>query len=132
MRGRGAAPRSGEEDRREAAALGADPGVFQAYHLEQLEKLVAGLASFAAFAAVGWSVLVPAGAPAPGGAPQLASAGQPASAPAAVAGRSDAGVMLRDPKLDELLAAHRQFGAASALPMPAGFVRNAAFDGPSR
>lgn len=36
--------------------------------------------------------------------------------------------MLRDPRLDELLAAHRQLGGTSALQMPAGFLRNATFE----
>lgn len=36
-------------------------------------------------------------------------------------------VMLRDPRLDELMAAHRQFGGNSALQMPSGFLRNATF-----
>ena len=40
--------------------------------------------------------------------------------------------MIRDPQLDELLAAHRQLGGASALQMPAGFLRNATFEGPTR
>ncbi len=35
-------------------------------------------------------------------------------------------VMIRDPRLDELLAAHRQLGGTSALQKPAGFFRNAA------
>ncbi len=35
--------------------------------------------------------------------------------------------MLRDPRLDELLQAHRQAGATSALQSPAGFLRNATF-----
>ena len=39
--------------------------------------------------------------------------------------------MLRDPRLDELLAAHRQLGGA-ALQMPSGFLRNATFEGPGR
>lgn len=43
-------------------------------------------------------------------------AGQQAAAP----------VMIRDPRLDELLAAHRQAGGTSALQKPAGFFRNAA------
>jgi sigma-E factor negative regulatory protein RseA len=30
------------------------------------------------------------------------------------------------------MAAHRQFGGASALQMPAGFLRNATFEGPAR
>ncbi len=37
--------------------------------------------------------------------------------------------MLRDPRLDELLAAHKQLGGHSALPTPVGFLRNAAVDG---
>jgi sigma-E factor negative regulatory protein RseA len=40
--------------------------------------------------------------------------------------------MLRDARLDELLAAHRQFGSATAIPMPAGALRNAAFEAPAR
>jgi sigma-E factor negative regulatory protein RseA len=36
-------------------------------------------------------------------------------------------VMIRDPRLDELLAAHKQFSGASALQQPAGFLRNATF-----
>jgi sigma-E factor negative regulatory protein RseA len=97
-------------------------------------KLVAGLASVGAVAAVGWSVLG-TGMTGPASQPQLAAATQqgPAGAEATVLARGPTGaVMIRDPKLDELLAAHRQFGAASALQMPAGFLRNATFDGPSR
>lgn len=104
-------------------------------------KLVAGFASLAAVAAVGWSVLGAGGA-APAG-PQLAQgiapAGQaqpqaPGGVPAqALVARGEPGqVMLRDPRLDELLAAHRQHGAASALQMPAGFLRNATFEHPDR
>jgi sigma-E factor negative regulatory protein RseA len=40
--------------------------------------------------------------------------------------------MIRDPRLDELLAAHRQLGGASALQAPAGFLRNATFEAPAR
>jgi len=39
-------------------------------------------------------------------------------------------IMLRDARLDELLAAHQQAGGASQ--MPSGFLRNATFEGPSR
>jgi sigma-E factor negative regulatory protein RseA len=46
-----------------------------------------------------------------------ATASAPESAP----------VMIRDARLDELLAAHKQFGGASALQQPAGFLRNATF-----
>lgn len=41
-------------------------------------------------------------------------------------------VVLRDPNLDELLNAHQQFGASSALQMSSGFLRNATFEGASR
>jgi sigma-E factor negative regulatory protein RseA len=41
-------------------------------------------------------------------------------------------VMLRDPQLDAMLAAHRQAGGAPALQMSAGFLRNATFEGTSR
>jgi sigma-E factor negative regulatory protein RseA len=40
--------------------------------------------------------------------------------------------MMRDPRLDALLAAHKQFGATSALQTPAGFLRNATFEGAAR
>ncbi len=103
-------------------------------------KMVAGVASLAAVAAIGWSsvgVLQGGGASATG---QLASA--PASSiqaaavpPAPVVAVADSDgqqVMLRDPRLDELLAAHKQFGSTSALQMPAGFLRNATFATPSR
>lgn len=91
-------------------------------------KLVAGVASVAAVAAVGWSVVAPGFGPATA---QLASASAPAS-PATVLAATGQGVMIRDPRLDELMAAHRQFGGASALQMPAGFLRNATFEGPAR
>lgn len=41
-------------------------------------------------------------------------------------------VMLRDPQLDALLAAHRQHGGVTALQAPAGFLRNATFNEASR
>jgi sigma-E factor negative regulatory protein RseA len=96
-------------------------------------KMVAGVASVAAFAAVGWSVLSSGVAPLPAQ-PQLAIAPQQpaASAPGTVLARTEPGIMIRDPKLDEMLAAHRQFGGASALQMPAGFLRSATFEGPAR
>jgi sigma-E factor negative regulatory protein RseA len=87
-------------------------------------KLVAGFASLAAVAAIGWSAV---GGLA--GKPQQAEfAALPAAAPLA----NVPGPMLRDPQLDEFLAAHRQLAGASALQPPAGFLRNAAFEGSSR
>lgn len=90
-------------------------------------KLAAGVASVAAVTAVGWNVWSGGGA---GNAqPQLATA------PAAVqqvAADPAASPMLRDPRLDRLLAAHRQFGGASVLQTPSGFLRNATFEAPGR
>lgn len=109
-------------------------------------KMVAGLASLAAVMAVSWTVL--SGAPSgSGGAagPQLASAPVPtqqAAAPGAVsaaAAPSNAvvvstgqGPLIRDARLEELLAEHRQNGGMSALQMPTGFIRNATYDAAGR
>jgi sigma-E factor negative regulatory protein RseA len=49
-----------------------------------------------------------------------------------VAAESPVGPMLRDPRLDELMAAHRQLGGHSALQVPAGFLRNATYEGVGR
>ena len=97
-------------------------------------KLVAGLTSFAAMATFGWHFasldagagIVAQSAAVPG-AQAIATA---PSAPTPIL--SAAPVMLRDARLDELLAAHKQFGGTSALQMPAGFLRNATFDGSAR
>ena len=100
-------------------------------------KLLAGAASLAAVATVGWhlaSLNAGAGAQAQmAAAPQVrttvpTATAREAQAPVATA----APVMLRDTRLDELLAAHKQFGGTSALQMPAGFLRNATFDGSQR
>jgi sigma-E factor negative regulatory protein RseA len=99
-------------------------------------KLAAGFASLAAVAAIGWNA---AGGWADRALPaQLAQQSPAAAAPAqpvlatvAVAG-GEPQVMIRDARLDELLAAHKQFGGASALQMPAGFLRNATFEGSAR
>jgi sigma-E factor negative regulatory protein RseA len=41
-------------------------------------------------------------------------------------------VMLRDPELDALMAAHQQMGGHSAWQMPSGFLRNATYERPVR
>lgn len=93
-------------------------------------KMVAGFASLAAVAAMGWNALGHLQGESAG--PQLAAA--PATAPVQVAatGNPDTQVMIRDPRLDELLAAHKQYSGTTALQMPAGFLRNANFDSPAR
>lgn len=96
-------------------------------------QLVAGVASLAAVMAVSWSVLG-SGAPGttvPSQGAQLALVSPPATvspAPATVVVQTGQGAVIRDPRLQELLAEHRQYGGMSALQMPAGFVRNATYD----
>ncbi|UST55062.1 sigma-E factor negative regulatory protein [Comamonadaceae bacterium OTU4NAUVB1] len=122
-------------------------------------KLVAGVASLAAVAAIGWNLVGGVGLPASGSqlaqqqaqpAVQTASREAPLVVPVAAspndafaagepqtqvttrvaAGAGEPQVMLRDARLDQLLEAHRQAGGAAQ--MPSGFLRNATFDGPSR
>ena len=95
-------------------------------------KMVAGVASVAAFAAVGWSMLGTVASPAFTTPAQLAISQQQTGDSVTLLTRAEPGVMIRDPKLDELLAAHRQFGGASALQSSAGFLRSATFEGPAR
>lgn len=87
-------------------------------------RLVVGLASVAMVGVIAWQGFQGSGSPQA----QLASApaANPASAPQLAT--SPAPIMLRDPQLDALLAAHRQFGGTSALQMPTGFLRNATFE----
>ncbi len=108
-------------------------------------KMVAGVASLAAVAAIGWSSvgmlrdvggfsgaqMASVGVPVVQAVPASQGGGQPGSM-IAVAENEGQQVMIRDPRLDELLAAHKQFGSTSALQMPAGFLRNATFATPSR
>lgn len=118
---------------RPEAAVAANASVFR-------WKMAAGLASLAAVAAIGWSSfagLQGAGvsgaqlAAAPASAPVSASApaAQPVAPPVvALSGNDGQEVMMRDPRLDDLLAAHKQFENTTALQMPAGFLRNATFE----
>ena len=65
---------------------------------------------------------------------QLSSA--PSTKPAAIAAplpsEAVTPVMIRDPELDRLLAAHQQLGGHSALQRSSGFLRNATFEVPVR
>ena len=99
-------------------------------------KLAAGLASFAAAAAIGWNFWSLSGSAA---SPQLAqtapatqvaaqaAAPVEAAAPAAYAVGTPQGAMLRDSRLDEFLAAYRQAAGAPAPGQTPGFLRNATF-----
>ena len=88
-------------------------------------KLVAGFASLAAVSAIAWNAT---GLLAPAAAPQLAQA--PASAQQVVVVASPQGPVVRDARLEELLAAHKQLGGTSALQEPSGILRNATFETP--
>jgi sigma-E factor negative regulatory protein RseA len=88
-------------------------------------KWVGGLSTAAAVVALSWN-LVSTTATAPNGSgAQLA---QSAVQAAPVATQTSAGVMLRNPQLDALIAAHNQVGGSSALQMPSGFLRSATFN----
>lgn len=45
---------------------------------------------------------------------------------------SATGKLIRDPRLDRYLSAHKQFAGSSALGVPSGFLRNAAVEAPNR
>lgn len=93
-------------------------------------KLLAGLASMAFVGVLGANVWTQTSA---GKNAQMAARSpDPAAAPMVVATQSNAGTMIRDPRLDELMAAHRQLGGHSALQVPAEFLRNATFEGSNR
>ena len=94
-------------------------------------KLVASIATMAAVVSVAWQL---GGVADPVGA-QMAAAPKPVeSTVVAVASstlqpvQTPQGTMLRNPELEALMAAHRQYGGMTALQMPAGFLRTATFD----
>lgn len=96
-------------------------------------KLVAGFAAVAAVGSIVWS-LAANGLTSIGAGPVVASSAQSNAVVVSASistGQQAEQVMIRDPRLDELLAAHKQFGGASAL-QPAGFLRNATFQTPQR
>jgi sigma-E factor negative regulatory protein RseA len=86
-------------------------------------RLVAGFASLAAVSAIAWNA---SGLGVTASAPQLAQA----PAPQQLVVASPQGPMVRDARLEELLAAHKQLGGTSAFQEPSGFLRNATFETP--
>lgn len=84
-------------------------------------KMVAGFASITAVCAIAWNTF---GSLSRTDAPQLAL--QLGSEQVLVA--SPMGPMVRDARLEEQLADHRQLGSAATLQMPSGFFRNAGFE----
>lgn len=92
---------------------------------------VAGIAMLSVLSVAVWRQAEPAAGP------QLAAAPAPAVAvavatPPVTSAQEAPQVMLRDPQLDALMAAHQQMGGHSAWQMPSGFLRNATFERPTR
>ena len=95
-------------------------------------KMVAGFASMAAVAAIGWNLMGSLNA----GTGQTLAAAQAVpvltaatvNTPPSSPQNGQPLVMIRDAHLDALLAAHKQFGGTSALQAPSGFLRNATFE----
>lgn len=83
-------------------------------------KLAAGFASLSAALVVAWSFV---------GTPDTSTALQLSQSPAAeqVVVASPQGPVMRDARLEELMAAHKQLGGSS-LQAPSGFLRNAGFE----
>ncbi|WP_367849005.1 sigma-E factor negative regulatory protein [Rhodoferax sp. WC2427] len=97
-------------------------------------KMVAGLASVLAVVAVGWNVMGGLGGTPTGQQLAQATSATPVLQAVALDSPKNAApqVMLRDARLDALMAAHKQFGGTSALQMPAGFISNATYETPAR
>jgi len=96
---------------------------------------VAGLAGIALLSVVSvavWRQAEPALGPQLAAAPAPDAAAVAAAAPPVVVAQDAPAVMLRDPQLDALMAAHQQMGGHSAWQMPSGFLRNATFERPAR
>lgn len=94
-------------------------------------KLVAGVACSALAMVVGvgqWRLSDPQ----PSVQISVGSMPQPAAVAPATLVQAGAQVMIRDPELDSLLAAHQQVGGHSALQRPSGFLRNATYERPTR
>ena len=84
-------------------------------------KVAASFASVAAVAALGWNLLAPVQLPVA----QLAAVQNSTNSPVVVATQEG---VLRDPRLDALLANHQQYARRASLQPPAEFLRNASFE----
>lgn len=96
-------------------------------------RVAAGVAAFAAITSLAWQLtdgLKTSAGPQYAVGPADAALGQVQTMPQAQIVQTSAGTVIRDPRLEEMLNAHRQFGGVSALQMPAGFLRNATYETP--
>lgn len=86
-------------------------------------KLLAGFATVAAISVFTWTAT---------GSMGLSTESQLAQRPDTnkVLVESPQGLLVRDARLNELLAAHKQLGSTSALQAPSGFLQSAAFEFP--
>lgn len=117
---------------REAAGPGPDRALVRAQRDSANDsvwrwKFVAGICSLAVVGLLAWQLAVPMPEPVASRMARTEVAPYPTEPLAA-----ESGVMIRDPRLDQLIAAHQQQGGNSALQMPGGFLRNATFERPSR
>lgn len=85
-------------------------------------KVAASFATVAAMAALGWNLVA---TPVGGQGAQLASA---PGVNSSVVVATENGSVLRDPRLDALLANHQQYASRASLQTPADFLRNASFE----
>lgn len=85
-------------------------------------KLLAGFATLAAVSVITWTAVAPTSMST--NSPQLAQR-QDATQ---ILVSSPQGTIVRDARLNELLAAHKQLGATSALQAPSGFLQSATFE----
>lgn len=85
-------------------------------------KLLAGFATLAAVSVIAWAAIEPAGL-----SPMSEQLVQSQDATQVLVA-SPQGVIVRDARLNELLAAHKQLGSMSALQAPSGFLQSAAFE----
>lgn len=106
-------------------------------------KMIAMAASVSAVMAVSWSVLGVGSGVSGGSAGPVVATSQPVPASEVtvvampkvetpVIVNTGQGPLIRDARLEALLAEHRQYGGMSALQKPAGFLRNATYDAPGR
>lgn len=114
------------DDSREVQGGGASyPPIVSANEPAWRWKVLAGLACAAVGGVLGYGMSDSASTSA-----QMAASGSVPSVIEVVDGRH--GPMLRDPQLDSLMAAHQQVSGHSVLQVPAGFLRNATYEGAAR
>lgn len=87
-------------------------------------KMVAGIAALAAVGSIVWGLVGQQGAASGAQFAQQAPAQSVITVQANTSVGQEPLVMIRDPRLDELLAAHKQYGGMSALQHPAGSLRS--------